>query len=448
MSQIGFSPCDKLALLFSITRVAVHSLSRYFVIVLLPLLAGIAGQRAHAALEIQVTGGAANKIPVALMNFQSASNRPNPELTEIIGQDLLRSGQISLVAGTAGQQIFEPSQINYPAWRGKGADAIVIGQIVSLPGGRFEVRFRLIDTIKQTQLVGLSFNIGPEQWRAAAHKIADIVYEKLTGSPGVFSTRIAYVQKRGKQYELRVADADGQNGQTVVRSNEPLISPAFSPEGDRLAYVSFEDRKPIVYVQSLRDGSRRTVASFKGSNSAPAWSPDGSRLAVTLTRDAGSQIYLFNTDGSGLKRLTISSAIDTEPAWSPDGRSIYFTSDRGGSPQIYRVSSEGGEVKRITFEGTYNVSPDVSPDGKYLAYIKRDSGRFQVALLDLATSQVRVLTDTAHDESPSFAPNGQLLLYATLSGGRGILGTVSLDGRTRARLSEPGSDAREPVWGP
>jgi TolB protein len=215
-----------------------------------------------------------------------------------------------------------------------------------------------------------------------------------------------------------------------------------------LAYVSFENKKPVVYVQSLRDGSRRAVAAFKGSNSAPAWSPDGKRLAVTLTRDAGSQIYLIDADGSGLTRLTRSGAIDTEPVWSPDGQWIYFTSDRGGSPQIYRVASSGGDARRITFEGTYNVSPDVSPDGRYLAYIQRDGGRFRVVLHELASNQVRALTDSAHDESPNFAPNGQLLLYATLLNGRGVLGTVSLDGRTKARLSEPGTDAREPAWGP
>ena len=425
-----------------------RSLTQFFFRVLLPFAACVIGMHAHAALEIQVTGGAASKIPLALVAFQSPANRPDPELTEIIGQDLLRSGQIGLVAGVPGQQPYEPSQINYSLWRGKGAEAMVIGQVASLPGGRFEVRFRLLDVISQTQLVGMSFNIEPGQWRAAAHKIADIVYEKLTGTPGVFGSRIAYVQKRGSKFELRVADADGQNGQTVVRSNEPLISPAFSPEGGRLAYVSFEDKKPVIYVQSLRDGSRRPVAAFKGSNSAPAWSPDGNRLAVTLTRDAGSQLYLINADGSGLKRLTNSGAIDTEPDWSPDGRWLYFTSDRGGSPQIYRIAAEGGEAKRVTFEGSYNVSPDVSPDGKYLAYIQREGGRFQVALLELASNQVRVLTDSAYDESPSFAPNGQLLLYATLAGGRGVLGTVSLDGRTKARLSEPGTDAREPAWGP
>ncbi len=424
-----------------------RSLTHLFFRVLLPLAACVFGVHAHAALEIQVTGGAATRIPVALISFKPAPNSPAPELTSIIGQDLLRSGQINLIGTAGSQQPFEPAQIDYPLWRGKGADAIVIGQVIPQPGGRYEVRFRLMDAVRQTQLAGLSFNIGPEQWRAAAHKIADIIYEKLTGIPGVFSSRIAYVQKRGTAYELRVADADGENWQTVVRSREPIISPAFSPDGQRMAYVSFEDKKPIVYVQSLRDGSRRTLAAFKGSNSAPAWSPDGKRLALTLTRDAGSQLYLINADGSGVSRLVRSSAIDTEPVWSPDGQWIYFTSDRGGSPQIYRVSSRGGEVKRITFSAGYSVSPDISPDGRHLAYIQRDDGRFRAVLHELATGQEQVLTDTDFDESPSFAPNGQLLLYATLSRGRGVLGTVSLDGRTRARLSEPGTDAREPVWG-
>lgn len=425
-----------------------RSLPRFFVRILLPLALMALAVRAHAVLEIQVTGGAASRIPVALIPFQSPANRPNPEMTVITGQDLLRSGQISLVDLANGQRPGDPSQIDYRYWRSKGAEAVVVGQVSALPDGQFEVRFRLMDAINQTQLAGLSYTVEPGQWRAVAHKIADVIYEKLTGTPGVFSSRIAYVQKRGTQFELHVADADGQNGQMVVRSREPVISPAFSPDGGRLAYVSFEDKKPVVYVQSLRDGSRRAVAAFKGSNSAPAWSPDGKRLAVTLSRDFGSQIYLINADGGGLVRLTNSDAIDTEPAWSPDGKWIYFTSDRGGSPQIYRIAAGGGEVKRITFEGSYNVSPDISPDGKYLAYIQRDGSRFRVALQEISSGQSRVLTDSAHDESPSFAPNGQLLLYATLSGGRGVLGTVSLDGRTKAKLSESGTDAREPVWGP
>lgn len=403
---------------------------------------------AHAAMEIQVIGGAANKIAVAMVPFQTAPGQPMPALTQIAGDDLARSGQIKLVDVSGTQQPVEPAQVNYGVWRAKGAEAMVIGQVTALPGGRFEVRFRLLDVVKQTQLVGFSYNISPAQWRATAHQIADIVYEKLTGTPGTFSTRIAYVQKQGKRFELRVADADGQNPSTVVRSNEPVISPMFSPDGERLVYVSFEDKKPVVYVQSLQDGSRRKTAAFKGSNSAPAWAPDGKRLAVVLTRDEASQIYLINMDGSGLSRLTQSGAIDTEPVFSPDGQTIYFTSDRGGSPQIYRVPSSGGEARRVTFSGSYNVSPTISPDGKLLAYIGRDEGRFRVMLLDLSSGQTRALTDTARDESPSFAPNGQAVLYATVQGGRGILGTVSLDGKTRARLSESGVDAREPAWGP
>lgn len=411
------------------------------------LVALFASPGAWALLEIEVSGGASNRIAVALVPFQGGNNLPTPALTEIIGNDLLRSGQIRLVDTSDGQQTYEPSQINYAQWRSKGTDAMLVGQALNQPDGRIELRFRLMDVVKQTQLAGLSLTVTPTQWRAAAHKIADVIYQKLTGQAGVFSSRIAYITKRGKRFELIVADADGQNPHMVVRSGEPLISPVFSQDGQRIAYVSFEAKKPIVFVQSLRDGSRRAVAAFKGSNSAPAWSPDGTRLAVTLTRDNGSQIYLINADGSGLNRLTNSSAIDTEPTWSPDGRYIYFTSDRGGSPQIYRIAATGGDVKRVTFDGNYNVSPDISPDGKYMAFIQRDAGRFRVALMDLAAGQTHVLTDTAYDESPSFAPNGQLILYATVANGHGILGTVTLDGRTRARLSEDGSDAREPAWG-
>ena len=419
-----------------------------FVIPLMGLMLLANAQTARAAMEIQVIGGAANKIALAMVPFQAAPGQPQPALTQIAGDDLNRSGQIRLVDTSGVPTPFEPVQVNYATWRGKGAEALVIGQVTALPGGRFEVRFRLLDAVKQTQLAGFSYNIAPEQWRATAHQIADIVYEKLTGTKGAFSSRIAYVQKQGRKFELRVADADGQNPRTVVRSSEPLISPMFSPDGGRLVYVSFEDKKPVVYVQSLGDGSRRKVAAFKGSNSAPAWSPDGRRLAVVLTRDAASQLYLINADGSGLSRLTDGGNIDTEPVFSPDGQTVYFTSDRGGSPQIYRVPVNGGDVKRVTFSGSYNVSPAVSPDGRLLAFISRDEGRFRVALLELATGQTRVLTDSARDESPAFAPNGQSVLYATVQGGRGILGTVSLDGRTRARLSESGVDAREPAWGP
>jgi len=427
------------------------SVPMFRAVVLLPLycLALLsASLSARAAMEIQVFGGASSKITVAMVPFRAAPGQPMPALTQIAGDDLNRSGQIKLIDVSGTQQPVEPAQVDYSVWRGKGAEAMVIGQVTVLPGGRFEVRFRLLDVVKQTQLAGYSYNISPAQWRATAHQIADIVYEKLTGTPGTFSSRIAYVQKQGKRYELKVADADGQNPRTVVRSNEPLISPMFSPDGDRVVYVSFEDKKPVVYVQSLQDGSRRKTAAFKGSNSAPAWAPDGKQLAVVLTRDEASQIYLINVDGSGLTRLTQGGNLDTEPVFSPDGQTLYFASDRGGSPQIYRVSVSGGEAKRVTFNGNYNVSPTISPDGRYLAYIGREDGRFHVMLLELSTGQTRVLTDTAHDESPSFAPNSQAVLYATVQDGRGILGTVSLDGKTRARLSESGVDAREPAWGP
>ena len=413
------------------------------------LLAGLVfpSAPAFAVMEIQVIGGASIKIAVAMVPFQGAAGQPQLSLTQVAGDDLSRSGQFRLVETAGAQQPTDPAQIDYKLWRDRGVEALVIGRVMSLPGGRFEVRFRLMDAIKQTQLAGYSYNISPEQWRATAHEIADVVYEKLTGVKGVFGSRIAFVQKRGKNFELRVADADGQNPHTVVRSSEPLISPVFSPDGARLAYVSFEDKKPVVYVQSLRDGERRQAAAFKGSNSAPAWSPDGSRLAVVLTRDEASQIYFINADGSGVTRLTHGGNIDTEPVWTPDGQTIYFTSDRGGSPQIYRMPVSGGEPKRVTFSGSYNVSPAISPDGRLLAYIQREGGSFQVAVMELASGQTRVLTDSAMDESPSFAPNSQSVLYATVQGGRGVLGTVSIDGRTHARLSENGADAREPAWG-
>ena len=342
----------------------------------------------------------------------------------------------------------EASSVDFPAWRSRLADALVLGSVVQRPDGRFEARFRLFDVVKQAALGGIAYTLGREQARATAHRIADYVYEKLTGERGVFSTRIAYVVKRGNRYELQIADADGAGEETALASFEPIISPAWSPDGRRLAYVSFENKKPVVYVHSLLDGKRHVAANFKGSNSAPAWSPDGSKLAVALSRDGGSQLFVMNPDGSGVRRLMQSAGIDTEPVFSPDGQYLYFTSDRGGSPQIYRMPANGGEAQRVTFEGSYNVSPRISRDGKRLAYITRNNGKFQAALLDLATRQAQVLTDSDRDESPSIAPNGRMILLATVVGGRGILSAVSSDGRVKQRLSISAGDVREPAWGP
>jgi len=403
---------------------------------------------ANAALDIEISGGSAQQIPIAIVPFGDASSAKE-NISEIISADLKRSG-LFRVLETRGMANLptSASQIKYSEWTALQAQAITVGNVEMVAGGRLKISFQLMDALKQTQLAGLDYQITPSQARITAHKIADIIYQKLTGEPGAFASRIAYITKLGKRYALQVADADGYNPQTVVSSNEPIISPAWSPDGTKLAYVSFEKKKPIVFVQSLMSGSREMVANYKGNNSAPAWSPDGSKLAIVLTYGANSQIYTIDSNGGNLKQITKSTAIDTEPAFSRDGNWIYFSSDRGGKPQIYRVPVGGGDASRVTFEGAYNVSPRFSPDGKSLVYIRNDGGRFKVALQDLASGQVQLLSEGSQDESPSFAPNGRVILYATKLGGRGGLAAVSSDGKVRQRLSESRGDVREPAWGP
>ncbi|MDP3874777.1 MAG: Tol-Pal system beta propeller repeat protein TolB [Pseudomonadota bacterium] len=407
----------------------------------------LAATAAHAQLTVEITGAGANRIPVAIANFAGDGLLPQA-LTGVVRADLERSGLFKLVdPGTT--PVPENAAIDLNQWKDRGADALALASILPAPGGRYEVRMRLYDIARQNKPDGMIFLFGASTVRETGHRIADFIHEKLTGERGVYSTRIAYVVKTGKSYELKVDDADGQNPRTALRSSEPIISPAWSPDGTRLAYVSFQAKKPIIYVHSLATGAQTVVANFKGSNSAPAWSPDGKRLAVVLTKDGSSQIYTINPDGSGLSRIAGSSTIDTEPQFSPDGQYLYFTSDRGGSPQIYRVAAAGGTAERVTFEGSYNVSPRLSPDGKMLAYVSRNGGRFQVTVMDLASRQIQILTDSSRDESPSFAPNSRIILYASEVGGRGVLSAVSSDGRVKQKLSgQAGGDVREPAWGP
>jgi TolB protein len=400
-----------------------------------------------AQLRVEITGVGSQQFPIAIAPFARDGQVP-VEIETVVRADLARSGLFRIVDAGA-TPIPENAAVALPDWKARGADALAIGSVTRLADGRFDVRFRLLDTIRQGQLDGMSYVTPASDLRLTAHRIADRIYEKLTGERGVFATRIAYiVQTSRNSWELHIADADGANPQSALRSREPIISPAWSPDGTRLAYVSFETGKPVVYVHTVATGARKAVANFRGSNSAPAWSPDGKSLAVTLTREGNSQVFLMNADGGNVRRLTSSSGIDTEPSFSPDGQSIYFTSDRGGGPQVYRMPANGGAAQRVTFNGDYNISPRLSPDGKLLAYVGRRGGQFKVHVLDLASGQETPVTDTVRDESPSFAPNGRMLLYATEVNGRGILASASVDGRVRTRLSGPSGDIREPTWGP
>ena len=369
---------------------------------------------ALAQMNIEITGVGQSLYPIAVMRFKDENKLPTG-VTEIIRQDLARSGYFKNTEnGNASESDEGPP--NYKSWAARGADALVVGSIVQTSGAQFEIHYKLFDIRKSQSLGGLNLNSSADNLRAAAHKIADDIIFKLLGERGVFSTRLSYVIKEGKRYRLVISDADGQNIRNALNSSEPIISPSWSPDGKKVAYVSFEDRKPVIYVHELATGRRIALSNQKGNNSAPAWTPDGRKLAVSLSRDGNTQIYGINADGTGLHRLSRGSTIDTEPQYSPDGHYIYFTSDRGGNPQIYRMSADGEQAeaaKRITYKQGFVTSPRISPDGKYLAYIANIGGAFRLYILNLATGDSQALTDDSSDESHSFAVNGRYVLYST-----------------------------------
>lgn len=403
---------------------------------------GLTALPSFAQFRVEVTGVGLTQYPIAIVPFTGEASSPQ-KISAIVSADLERSGQFRLIPA-GGVTMDETTHPDMATWRDRQADDLAAGHVTATADGRYDVRFRLWDVVRDQDLGGQGYVVARGDLRLAAHRISDYIYEKITGEKGIFSTRIAYVTSVGKRFTLWVADSDGENAQPALASPEPIISPAWSPDGTRLAYVSFESRKPVVYVQNVARGGRRLIANFKGSNSAPAWSPDGRTLAVTLSRDGGSQIFLISSSGGEPRRITQSQSIDTEPAFSADGAYIYFTSDRSGGPQIYRMSSSGGGATRITFSGNYNVSPAISPDGRWLAYITR-SGGLRLQVMELASGNVASITDTTNDEHPSFAPNSRLILYA--SNERSLV-TTTLDGKIKARLAVQSGSVHQPVWGP
>ncbi len=399
-----------------------------------------------AQFRVEVTGVGMTQMPIVVAPLKGEAGSPQ-KIAAIVQADLERSGQFKGL-DAAGAQLDELSRPDWSVWRQRSADALVGGSMTRLADGRYDIRARLWDVVKGQEKGEFRDTVPAADLRQAAHRLADWVYQQLTGTPGAFATRIAYVTKAGGRFTLWVADSDGEGAQAALASPEPIISPSWSPNGMQLAYVSFESRKPVIYVHEIASGRRRVVANFKGSNSAPAWSPDGRTMIATLSREGGSQLFRVDMGSGEARRLTTSVGIDTEPAFSADGTALYFVSDRGGSPQIYRMPAQGGPAERVTFNGSYNISPSPSPDGRWLAYVSRVGGQFKLQVMDLSTGQSSAITDTSADERPNFAPNSRLIVYATLSQGREALMTTTVDGRIKARLAGQGGDIREPDWGP
>lgn len=421
----------------------IHTIKNFIYLILFTLLALFTSRYAHAQLRVDISGVGATQYPIAISDFKTDSNN---ELVQIIRADLTRSGQFQLI-NTTGTTLAHDAEVQHDNWRNRGADYLVTGSISTM-GNQIRVDYKLIDTISKTEIDIQGFADNEKQLRRIAHRIADRIYETITGVRGVFSTRIAYVLQTEQNYELQIADADGANPQVMLRSKQSIISPAWSPDGSKIAYVSFELGKPVIYVQTLATGNRVPIANFKGNNSAPAWSPNGDQLAIVLSKDAISQIYTIDSSGGNLNRIMRSPLIDTEPSYTPDGSSIVFTSDRGGSPQIYKVSSGGGDAERITYNGSYNISPSVSPDGSTLLYVTRQGGNFQIATQNLFSGAQNMLSTGPDDQSPSFAPNGMQVLFSSVHNNQSVLAVMSIDGRVKQTLSALNGKVREPVWGP
>lgn len=409
---------------------------------------------ARAELKIEITEGVQGAAPIAVIPFGwSGVGKPIESISDIIANDLARSGRFAPMLNSPGlPQPTKDSQVRFDTWKNLGMDHLVIGRLRSMGPDSYVVQFQLFDVYRKQQLAGYSFPTTAANLRRVAHNISDIIYEKILGVPGAFSTLIAYVSAHtkadGRVYSLRLADADGFGDRTILNSNLPIMSPSWSPDATRLAYVSFENRKPAIYIQNWVTAERNKVSSAKGINGAPVWSPDGRSLAMTLSKDGNPEIYILDIASKSLRRVTRSSAVDTEPAWMPDGRSLVFTSDRSGNPQLYTQDLDTNRVRRLTFEGQYNASATVAPDGKQIAMVHMNEQRYRIAVLDMGNKLLRILSEGGLDESPSFAPNGSMVLYAVQGGRKGELGAISIDGRMKQRISFSDGDVREPAWSP
>ncbi len=429
---------------------------KFFVRLLGAILLGGFAASAQAQLTIEITAGVDQAMPIAVvpLGWQGGLTRPPLDVAAVIAADLSNSGRFDAMdPHDMLEQPVDEQGIDFEDWRLLGLEAIVVGRLLPQSDGTYVIQFELFDLFKQRRLLGFRLPSTGAGLRAAAHRVSDLIYEKLTGIKGAFATRIAFITVQGqgsaRRYRLVVADADGANEITIMESTDPIMSPAWSPDSRRLAYVSFENNISTIYVQTLRTGNRIKVSSRAGINGAPAFSPDGRKLVLTLGGiDGNLDINILDLASRNVTRLTTNRSIDTEGTWAPDGRAIYFTSDRSGGPQVYRVSLNGGSPERITFEGSYNARPRLSPDGSKLAMVHLDRGNYRIAVLDLDSRDLLVLSGGSQDESPSFAPNSDSLIYATRQGGNGVLETVSADGLVRQRLASRQGDVREPVWSP